>query len=62
MAGVAFALTYNWTDPSALRGKTAGNPLQSSQWNLLVGNVDNLNERLANAEAAVASLSASTPA
>lgn len=53
MTGIAFALTYNWTDPSALRGKAAGNQLQSSQWNLLVGNVDNLNERLSSAEANV---------
>ena len=50
MGGIAYALTYSWSDPSALRGKTAGNPLPSSQWNLLVGNVDNLNERLSNAE------------
>lgn len=49
--GIAYALTYNWSDPSALRGKVAGNVVQSSQWNLLVGNVDNLNERLSNAEA-----------
>lgn len=61
MAGAAYALTYNWTDPSALRGKVTGNQLQSSQWNLLVGNVDNLNERLANAETTVASLSSAMP-
>lgn len=50
MGGIAYALTYSWSDPSALRAKTSGNQLQSSQWNLLVGNVDNLNERLSNAE------------
>lgn len=50
MTGIAFALTYNWSDPSALRGKASGNQVLSSQWNLLVGNVDNLNERLTNAE------------
>ena len=58
MAGAAYALTYDWSDPAALRGKTSGNQLLSSQWNLLVGNVDNLNERLAGAEATVATLSA----
>lgn len=61
MGGIAFALTYNWTDPSALRGKVTGNQLQSSQWNLLVGNVDNLNERLSSAEATVATLSSAMP-
>ncbi|MDQ1343498.1 MAG: hypothetical protein QG650_217 [Patescibacteria group bacterium] len=60
--GIAYALTYNWSDPSALRGKVAGNVVQSSQWNLLVGNVDNLNERLANAESAITTLSSATPA
>ncbi|MFZ3233120.1 MAG: hypothetical protein WA194_06475 [Patescibacteria group bacterium] len=58
MTGIAFALTYNWSDPSALRGKAAGSQVLSSQWNLLIGNVDNLNERLTNAETAVAALPA----
>jgi hypothetical protein len=47
VSGIAYALTYNWSDPSALRNKAAGDVLSSSQWNLLVGNVDNLNERVA---------------
>lgn len=50
MAGAAYALTYDWSDPAALRGKASGNQLLSSQWNLLVGNVDNLNERLSGLE------------
>lgn len=50
VATVTYALTYNWSDPSGIRNQTAGNPLTASGWNLLVGNVDNLNERLTNAE------------
>ena len=50
VASVTYALTYNWSDPSGIRGRTAGNPLSASGWNLLVGNVDNLNERLAAVE------------
>jgi hypothetical protein len=61
LTGMAYALTYNWSDPSALRGKISGDQLQSAQWNTLVTNVDNLNERLANAESALSAVSGATP-
>lgn len=50
VASITYALNYNWSDPTSIRNRTAGNPLTSAGWNLLVGNVDNLNERLSNAE------------
>ena len=59
--GIAFAASYSWTEQSAFRSKSAGDQLTASQWNQLVTNVDNLNERLASAEAAVTSLSSATP-
>lgn len=50
VSSITYALTYNWSDPTSIRSRVAGNPLTSAGWNLLVGNVDNLNERLTNAE------------
>ena len=57
VAGITYALTFNWTGQSSIQNKSSGDPLTSSGWNLLVTNVDNLNERLMNAETTITSLS-----
>lgn len=59
--GIAFAASHPWTEQSGLRSKSAGNELTASQWNQLVTNVDNLNERLDSAETAITSPSSATP-
>lgn len=50
IVSVTYALNYNWSDPTSIRNQISGNPLTAAGWNLLVGNVDNLNERLLSAE------------
>lgn len=55
IASVAYALSYSWNDPTSIRNRTVGSPLTSTGWNLLVGNMDNLNERVTNAEATIVS-------